>query len=106
MTKAEALKMIESGEPMFLVEYRSSKCEKVEWRNKDTGRPDSFVKVTHNVEMGNLSFPVSERAPDGTSPETYKPPFNKGQRCALHVSSFGQWQGKNITAGRLEPLAS
>lgn len=104
MTKAEALKQIEAGEPMFLVEYRSTLCERFEFRDKDTGKPASFTKVTHNVEMGNRSFAVAEKVQDA-DPATYKSPFKKGQPCAFHVVSYGtDRQGKAITSGKLEPL--
>lgn len=104
MTLKQAVEAFEAGKPVLLVEYRSSMCGMMEWRDKTTGKALKAPKLTHNVELGVLSVLVSERVSEDLIPEQYNPPFKKGQRCVLHVTGFTQEKGSYKASGKLEAL--
>jgi len=104
MTQKEAIAAFEQGQPVVLVEYRSSQCTVIEWRDKTTGKPEKFPKLTHNVELGILSVQVSERVTGDLDPTKYTPSFKKGQRCVLRLTGFTQEKGCYKASGTLEAL--
>jgi hypothetical protein len=104
VTEKEAVQMFLTGNPVVLVEYRSSIPEVVEYRNKTTGAPEQFKKVTHNVEMGNLSVQVIERVTGELNPANYKPQFVKGQKCLMLIEGFQREKGAYKASGSLQVL--
>lgn len=106
MKKEEAFKLFEAGKPVALVEYRGSIPEVINWRDKTTGKAMSMNRLTHNIECGPVSVQVSEIVKDGVpfNPETYVPPFKKGQQCVLLIDSFQRDKGQYKAAGKLEPI--
>src|ERR1043165_9560975 len=48
-----------AGEFLALGEYRMSKAEVINWRDKTTGRAMSAPMLRHTVEFGSLSVQVS-----------------------------------------------
>lgn len=106
MDQQTAVTKFLEGAPIMVVEYRSSSTETINYRNKETGRPEKMIKLTHNVEMGNIGFPVSERVPDNFEPDKYVSPLKKGQRCVLHFDRFYRDKGAWNVSGTLEAFSS
>jgi len=96
--------MIESGAPLFVVEYRSTNVGTVNYRDGKTGLDASFVKVVHNIEMGNIQCGVAERVDDKFDEKTYRCPFKKGDRVVFHVTGFTQEKGIFKGSGKLEAI--
>jgi len=103
MTKAQLIEAIMAGATVALVEYRQTKVEVVNYRNKENGRPEQMRKFRHHVEGGGAAFASEERVPEGLSLDTYKPPFTKGQSCVWHIQSMSKVKGVERNSGELEP---
>lgn len=96
-----------AGEMLCLVEYRSTEAAIINWRNKETGRPESMPSITHTVESGNTSIKVRERVQDPNwKPEGYVSPFKKGSIVVLHLESLMREKGNVSGSGKLELLAA
>ena len=104
MKKAEVLPKVLNGEPLMIVEYRSSNAETIPWRDKETGRAINLNLLSHNVEAGTRTIRVSERVPEGTDLTKYEAPFKRGQLCVLHLEEFGREKGSFTARGKMELL--
>jgi len=61
MKEQEFQKLASAGNPVVVVEFRSSKAEKITWRDKETKKSLSAPVVRHTVECGEVSVGVGER---------------------------------------------
>jgi len=105
--KIEQLKAMQAnGEPVLLVEYRSSSAEIIKWRDKVSHATLSAPVLRHTVEGGNRSFAVSERVDDKFDVTSYQPPFKKGDRVVLRFSAMTTEKGSSTFSGSLEPLTA
>jgi len=99
LTEDQAVEMFKRGEKVILAEYRFGKAEHIKYRDKKTGQPASFTTVRHTVEVGDASFLVSERVPEGFKVEEFHSDIPKGARVLLKFEKFtvqngiGQWAG-------------
>lgn len=105
LTTAEIAKRVTQGELLAIGEYRHSKAEMINWRDKQTGRGMSAPVLRHTVEFGNVTIAVSERVPDGTKIEDIKVPWTKGQTVALHLDELTRAQGMVAAKGTLEAVS-
>jgi len=106
MEKKIAIEKFLAGEPVIILEYRSSKCEQIEWRDKQSKEKMVGVFLRHNCESAaGVPFSVSERVTDKTlTPESYKAPFKRGTPVVLVYRSMITEKGHTSFNGSLEPL--
>lgn len=104
MTKAEAGKLILTGEKIHVVEYRGSVAESIQWRDKTTRAVMRGVTLTHNCESGKNAFVVSERVEENFNPVTFVSPHTKGDRVALLYNSCKVEAGKTTYYGTIQKL--
>lgn len=96
---------IKAGAFLAIGEYRHSKAEMINWRDKTSGRPMSAPVLRHTVEFGDQTVAVSERVPDGTKIEDIHVPFQKGDAVVLEVEEMTRNLGNVSARGRLSKLA-
>jgi hypothetical protein len=109
MLNPEIAAMVESGEFVAVGEYRMSKAEMINWRDKTTGQAKSAPVLRHTVEFGTNSVQVAERVPDSTKIEDIRVPFKKGEGVLMHFTEMVTEKGVISCRGRLEkvvPIAS
>lgn len=104
MTAKEVQERVLAGTPTAVVEYRGSKCDVIEWRDKESGKMRTFTKLMHNVETEKEAFQVSERTDDSFKPEAYKPPFKKGQKVVWLIDGLSRAKGVVSASGALVAL--
>lgn len=105
LTLDEAVEKFKTGARILLGEYRHGKCETINYRDKQTGKPASFTAVRHTVEIGDDSFLVSERVPDNFEISTWSPPVRKGSRVLVQFDKFQVVNGVGQFGGTVIPLA-
>jgi len=103
ISRAEATKRWLSGELVVIAEVRSFICEDREWRDKKTGRMEKGTFLTHNLEIGPMAAPLSERLPEGVTKAGYVWPFKKGDSVLVKVDSV--FAEKGVTQFRGAPVA-
>lgn len=106
MDEKSFLNRVRAGEFLAVGEYRHSKAEVINWRDKTNGRPMSATVLRHTVEFGDTSVAVSERVPEGTKPEDIHFSFKKGETVALIVESLSKEKGLVSAQGKLERFAA
>lgn len=102
--KSEIMARIEKGERLIVCEYRSSKLETLNWRDKDTGKSMSAAVVRHTLESGPDSVTVNERTGNDFDAAKWVPPAKKGQMVALHFTEFKTERGIMSARGNLEVI--
>lgn len=103
-TVTDILQEIQAGNLIAIGEYRSSRCEKIQWRDKDTQRILQGVTLSHAVELGNDSAIVSERVPDEFSVKDFTPPFTKGTPVAIRIQGYTVERGVPKFRGTIEQI--
>ena len=104
LTADQAVELFKGGEKVIMCEYRFGKAERVNYRDKATGKPASFANIRHTVEVGDSSFLVSERVPDDYKVEEFKPRIPKGAKCLLNFDRFMVQSGVGQFSGVLVPI--
>jgi len=104
MTKSELVERVLKGEPLLAVEYRSSKAERISYRDKETKTAQVLVLLSHTVENATGSIRVSERVEDTFDPDKYVAPYEKGARVVLVLQSLQVARGITTASGKLELL--
>jgi len=105
ITKAEALKQVESGVLGTFVEFRKSIAEIIKWRDKaGSGKMLQAPTLRHTVESETSTISVNERVEDTFDVLTYRPPFEKGAKCFLIVTEYRTERGNVSARGELIPL--
>jgi len=94
----------ERGELVVLGEYRMSKAELIQWRDKQTGKAMEAPMLRHTVEFGSISVQVAERVPDGTRVEDIHVGFSKGDKVAVYLTELTSTRGAVSAGGRLLKL--
>ena len=105
MTMKEAQDLFLKGEKILLCDYRFGKAEVINYRDKTDGKAKSFTTVRHTIEIGDASYQVSERVPEGFDAANYKPTISKGQRCVLLFDRFAVQSGVGQFGGTIVPVA-
>jgi len=106
MTQAQLIEKILAGEILALGEYRHSKKEMLEWRDKKTGRACAAPILRHTVECGDQTIALSERVPDDMKLEAVSWPWTKSQRVVLHIDEISRNLGLISARGKLEAFES
>ena len=106
MTKAEFHKRVEAGACMVVCEYRSSRVDHINWRDKVSGKAMSADLLRHTVEVGNITVGVGQRLADDQDVNRYVANFaiKKGDKCILHFSQWETERGATSAKGELEKL--
>lgn len=105
ITLADATKQWQAGRLVFVVEYRHSTAENINWRDKQSGKAMTAGILRHTVETENSVIIVSERTGQDFNPATYVSPLKKGQKVALWLSSLATERGVTQANGVLQPIA-
>lgn len=93
VTSEQAQNAFRAGKLCINVEYRSSKCEPIEWTDKTTKQLCRGVTLTHSVENDEGGLLVSERIESTFDWKAYKPPFRRGQRILVFFRMLSQDKG-------------
>lgn len=102
MNEQSFLKRVRAGEFLAVGEYRHSRKEMLNWRDKQTGRAMSAPVLRHTVEFGENSVSVSERVPEGTKLEDISVSWHKGEAVVLRVEEMTRNLGLVSARGTLE----
>jgi len=106
MNKVDAHKAFEAGSRLVVCEYRSSRVDHIEWRDKTTGKAMQADLLRHTVEMGNTTLSVAQRLPENADPHKFAAsfPIKKGDKCVLHFTQWRVEKGATSATGELERL--
>ena len=104
-TLDQARRDFEAGVLSCVGEYRMSKAEMINWRDKDSGRAMSAPVLRHTLELNGASIQVQERVPDGTKLEDIHVPLKKGDIVVLRVSEWTVTRGLVSCRGALAKIA-
>lgn len=110
MTKEEqVLQHIHAGQFATIAEYRFSKKEMINWRDKTTGQAKTAPTLRHTVELGSDSITVNERLPLSIQkldeiPDTMLTAHKKGDTVILTVTELSREKGLVSCRGSLEAL--
>jgi hypothetical protein len=107
MDESTFLKRVRAGEMLAIGEYRHSRAEMINWRDKKTGAAMTAPVLRHTVEFGSNSVAVSERVPDSIKRIEDMPPipFTKGETVILVIEELTKNMGLVSARGGLEKLA-
>lgn len=105
MTQQEAVSRWMDGELLAIGEYRMSRAEMLNWRDKTNGQARSAPMLSHTIECGNISLTVAERIPDNVKLDDLKIPWSKGQKVVVHFNQLTTEKGLVSARGSLDPLA-
>ena len=84
MTRQEVHEMVDGGGEARIGEFRFSKADTIQWRDKADGKAKTMPTLKHTVEFGNESVDVAERVGDDFNPSTYvQSTFLKGEKVVL-----------------------
>lgn len=95
----------DAGTLMVQLEYRSSKCENISWRDKNP--PHATLKgvaVTHSCENNTEAIIISERVPDDFDVKTFAPPFKRGQKVICYFDDVSKNKGVMTLRGKLKAI--
>lgn len=89
-----------SGKAFMVGEYRGHKIERIEYNDKTTGKPTSFLKCEANVETGDgTSVPVEVRLPRGLDdPQKIALGVTKGQQVVLRLATLKEEKGRTFAS--------
>jgi len=104
ITQTQAVKLFLAGSRLLVGEYRASKADTINWRDKTTGKPLTAGVLKFVVECGSDSVSVSEKTPDTFNAEAYKCPYVKGQQVVIEVFSITVDKGSVSCRGKTHPL--
>lgn len=105
MDESTFLHRVRAGEVLAVGEYRHSKAEMINWRDKQTGKAMTAPVLRHTVEFGDTSVAISEQVPEGMKIEDIKWPWKKGQSVVLHLEEWSRNLGLVSARGTLEEFA-
>ena len=106
MNKLQATELFLAGGFLAIGEYRMSKAEMLNWRDKQNGQAKSAPMLRHTVEVGSVSLTLAERVPDTTKLEDIKIGFAKGDLVVVYLDELTSPKGVVSGRGRLEKLAA
>lgn len=107
VAKAALAELLAKGSPLLIGEFRGFKVDKVEYVDKQTGKPASFLKCEMNIEVGNgTAIPCEVRLPRGLdNPEKISLGVTKGQQVVLRLASLTEAKGRTFASVGAEPEA-
>lgn len=89
MTQKQAIESFLSGKPLLVVEYRSSKAERIKWRDKESRAVMEAPLLRFSCEAADgTAYVINQRVPDTFDETKYVPPFAKGARVILEFVSM------------------
>jgi hypothetical protein len=106
VSMSEVRKRWEAGELVLVGEYRMSKKEILEWRDKTSGRPLSAPLLRHTIEFGSVSVQMAERVPDNVKLEDIVVHFIKGDQVAAAITEWVVSKGSVSCRGTLEKISA
>jgi hypothetical protein len=106
VTQDDAIKNFQAGIPCLIVEFRSSKAERITWRDKTTRETMTAPLLRHCVESANgTPYVVNERVDATFDPDAFKQTFVRGSKVFLEYVSSESMRGIIHFAGTIRPLA-
>lgn len=107
MKASEVQKMFAAGKPVLLVEFRSSKAERIKWRDKESKATLEAPLLRHSVEAEDgTPYILNERVPETFDETKFAAAFKKGDKCVLLFTSMIVEKGIAHFQGSLEKLES
>jgi len=97
-------KLMQGGGVFAIGEFRKSKLENVKYRDKQTGKMAEFNSHVHTIETGEDTIFVQDRIEDGTDPHTLKPPFPKGVKVIVGITTLERVQGFLRATGTMSAI--
>jgi len=96
------------GEVLMVGEYLQSSAGVISYKSKETGQPASFEKLTHTIltAQGAVSVDEDTRKLKSFDVTNYKPPFAKGDKIIVIVSSVTSSKGVTTARGTMESLVA
>lgn len=103
----QVLQLIKSGNFATLGEYRFSKAEMINWRDKTNGQARSAPMLRHTVELGADSIAVNEPLPTSIQKVEDIPPqmlnaHKKGETVIILITELTRERGLVSCRGKLE----
>lgn len=103
----DSVKMFHDGQPVLIVEYRSSKAERIRWRDKESRNTLEAPILRFSCEASDgTPYIVNERVPDTFKETEYKSAFMRGEKVILKFTTMSIERGIMHFQGALEPLVS
>jgi len=102
---ADAQGMWAKGAVVVIVEFRKSQAERINWRDKSTGKAMTAPILRHTVETDRDVLVVSERVPENFDVENFKSEYAKGQKCLLSITELATERGLMTVRGELTPIS-
>lgn len=104
-TLEQAVSEFKSGKLCAIAEYRSSKADRIKWRDKETQRVMTGVTLTHAVEFNGTTAMVNERVDEGTFDErAYVSPYVRGSSVLVNIDLVTKTKGITTIYGTLDPI--
>jgi hypothetical protein len=103
----DVVKMFDAGQPVLVVEYRSSKAERIRWRDKESHNTLEAPILRHSCEAADgTPYVVNERVPDTFKETEFKSLFKRGDKVVLKFTAMNVERGIQHFQGALESLVS
>jgi len=94
MKTSEVMKLVTSGTPMVVAEYRGFKAESMTYADKKNGGARVTQPIVkHNIEMGDQQAAITEFLPDGVALADVKPLHKKGDKVVVHILGVANVKG-------------
>jgi len=108
ITLAEAVGAFQRGEQVIFCEYRLSKADHIQWRDKTSGKMLEADVLSHTVETAEASIRVDERVPEGKTNiqvlEETRRSIPKGARVLVRFQSLAVNKGMVTCRGTIQPV--
>lgn len=105
MKQVEVHKMFNDGKPVILCEYRSSKAERIKWRDKTSRATLEAPILRHSVEAADgTPYVVNERVPETFDETKFASQIKKGEKVALLFESMTSEKGIKHFGGQILQL--
>jgi len=99
MTKEEFVKIVLTGRPVILVEYRSANPDTIRRKVVKAGESAEMPLIKHKVLVGDDSWEVAEFLDDGKSLKDYKVQFVSRDIVAFELESMEKSKWGNRMSG-------
>jgi hypothetical protein len=98
-------KFLAGGGVMAVAEYRMGSVDVINYRDKKTGVARSANVIKTTLEMGDKSLNLTEFVRDEKfTVESWKPPYKKGTRVLVELTSLQESKGILTGDGVVHPL--
>lgn len=107
MTEKQAVANFLGGKACLVVEFRSSKAERIKWRDKVTKATMEAPILRHAIEAADgTPMIVNERVDEKFDETKYVQKFKRGDKVYLAYTSSELNLGVQHFSGSLEPLTA